>query len=63
MNDDLVYEMVMALSAADIGDPICSQAAAICAEIADQHCARVHQVAVVPVIPVVPSAGPARASG
>jgi hypothetical protein len=47
---DLVYKMIMALSAADIGDPICAQAAAICAEIADQHCAEIHQVAVVPVI-------------
>jgi hypothetical protein len=39
---DLRYRMIMALNAADIGHPICDQAARICAEIADQHCAEVH---------------------
>ncbi len=49
-NDPLVYKMIMALNAADIDDPICTQAATICAEIADQHCAQIHLVAVVPVV-------------
>jgi hypothetical protein len=34
--------MIMALNAADIGNPICEQAAEICAEIAEQHCAQLH---------------------
>jgi hypothetical protein len=41
--DELTDEMIMALNAADIGSPMCEQAAAICAEIAEQHCARVHR--------------------
>jgi hypothetical protein len=48
--NDLVYKMIMALNAADIGDPMCTQAASICAEIADQHCAEVHRAATVPVL-------------
>jgi hypothetical protein len=40
--DELTYEMIMALNAADIGSPICEQVAAICAEIAEQHCSRLH---------------------
>ena len=40
--DDLRYKMIMALNAADLGNPLCEQAAAICAEIADQHCAQLH---------------------
>jgi hypothetical protein len=40
--DDLRYKMIMALNAADIGNPICEQAAAICAEIAERHCAQLH---------------------
>ena len=43
MQDDLTYQMIMALNAADLGSPICEQAAEICAEIADQHCARLHR--------------------
>jgi hypothetical protein len=39
---ELIFEMVMALNAADLGDPIAGQAAEICAEIAEQHCARWH---------------------
>ncbi|MER5337174.1 thioredoxin reductase [Micromonospora sp. NPDC002717] len=35
---DLRYKMIMALNAADLGDPICAQVAEICAEIAEQHC-------------------------
>ncbi|MEU9509829.1 thioredoxin reductase [Micromonospora sp. NPDC048170] len=35
---DLRYKMIMALNAADLGDPICGQVAEICAEIAEQHC-------------------------
>jgi hypothetical protein len=34
--------MIMALNAADIGNPICEQAAEICAEIAEQYCAELH---------------------
>jgi hypothetical protein len=49
--EELRYEMIMALNAADFGSPICEQAAAICAEIADQHCARLHRnTQVAPVI-------------
>jgi hypothetical protein len=40
--EDLRYKMIMALNAADIGNPICEQAAEICAEIAEQHCAELH---------------------
>ena len=40
--EDLRYKMIMALSAADIGNPICEQAAEICAEIAEQYCAELH---------------------
>jgi hypothetical protein len=40
--DDLRYKMIMALNAADFGNPLCEQAADICAEIADQHCAQLH---------------------
>jgi hypothetical protein len=47
---DLVYKMIMALNAADIDDPICAQAASICAEIADQHCAQIHRTAIVPAL-------------
>ena len=36
---DLRYKMIMALNAADLGSPMCEQVAAICAEIAEQHCA------------------------
>ena len=36
---DLRYKMIMALNAADLGDPLCEQVAEICAEIAEQHCA------------------------
>jgi hypothetical protein len=39
---DLEYKMIMALNAADLGSPLCEQAAAICAEIAEQHCAEQH---------------------
>ncbi|HEY2703566.1 MAG TPA: hypothetical protein VGL20_07750 [Candidatus Dormibacteraeota bacterium] len=39
---DLRYRMLMALNAADLGHPICDQAARICAEIAEQHCAELH---------------------
>ena len=38
--EDLRYKMIMALNAADIGNPICEQAAEICAEIAEQYCAQ-----------------------
>jgi hypothetical protein len=40
--EDLRYKMIMALNAADIGNPICEQAAQICAEIAEQYCAELH---------------------
>lgn len=43
---DLRYKMIMALNAADLGDPMCEQVAEICAEIADQHCAELHRAAV-----------------
>jgi hypothetical protein len=52
MTTDLEYKMIMALSAADLGSPICEQAAAICAEIADQHCAELHVTMTAPVITV-----------
>jgi len=47
---DLRYKMIMALNAADIGNPICEQAAEICAEIADQHCAELHVTRTAPII-------------
>ncbi len=47
---DLRYRMIMALSAADFGNPVCEQAAAICAEIAEQHCAQLHLTMTAPVI-------------
>jgi hypothetical protein len=40
--EDLRYKMIMALNAADLGSPMCEQAAAICAEIAEQHCTQLH---------------------
>jgi hypothetical protein len=43
--EDLRYKMIMALNAADIGNPICEQAAEICAEIAEQYCAQLHVTA------------------
>jgi hypothetical protein len=49
---DLRYKMIMALNAADLGSPICEQAAEICAEIADQHCAELHVTMTAPVIAV-----------
>jgi hypothetical protein len=42
--------MIMALSAADFGNPVCEQAAAICAEIAEQYCAQLHITMTAPVI-------------
>ena len=45
----LQYKMIMALNAADLGSPICEQAAAICAEIAEQHCAELHITSTAPV--------------
>lgn len=42
MSEDLQYKMLMALSAADLGGPVCKQVAEICAEIADQHCRQLH---------------------
>jgi hypothetical protein len=47
---DLRYQMIMALSAADFGNPVCEQAAAICAEIAEQYCAQLHVTTTAPVI-------------
>ncbi|HEX6403438.1 MAG TPA: hypothetical protein VF003_09840 [Pseudonocardiaceae bacterium] len=47
---DLRYQMIMALSAADFGSPVCEQAAAICAEIAEQYCAELHITMSAPVI-------------
>lgn len=40
--DDLIYKMIMALNAADLGHPLCEQIASICAEVADQHCSQLH---------------------
>ncbi|GAB3813508.1 thioredoxin reductase [Micromonospora zhanjiangensis] len=45
---DLQYKMIMALSAADLGGPLCEQVAGICAEIAEQHCADLRHVPAVP---------------
>ena len=61
MTADLEYKMIMALSAADLGSPICEQAAAICAEIADQHCAELHVTMTAPVIAM--SQGASRPAG
>jgi hypothetical protein len=47
--EDLRYKMIMALNAADIGNPICEQAAQICAEIAEQYCAQLHVTVAAPV--------------
>jgi hypothetical protein len=40
--EDLEYKMVMALNGADLGSPLCEYVTAICAEIAEQHCAELH---------------------
>jgi hypothetical protein len=42
---DLRYKMIMALNAADLGNPLCEQAAEICSEIAEQHCVELHRTA------------------
>jgi hypothetical protein len=47
---ELQYKMIMALNAADLGSPLCEQVAAICAEIAEQHCAELHVTTSAPVI-------------
>jgi hypothetical protein len=57
--EDLRYKMIMALNAADIGNPICEQAAAICAEIAEQYCAQLHVTTTAHIV----SAGQRAASG
>lgn len=57
--EDLRYKMIMALNAADIGNPICEQAAEICAEIAEQYCAQLHVTAAAQVI----TAGQGEGSG
>ena len=61
--EDLRYKMIMALNAADIGNPICEQAAEICAEIAEQHCAQLHVTTTAQVVAAGQRAGngPARA--
>jgi hypothetical protein len=70
--EDLRYKMIMALNAADIGNPICEQAAEICAEIAEQYCAQLHVTATAQVITTGQGEGsghlprtpePARAAG
>lgn len=48
--EDLRYKMIMALNAADFGSPMCEQAAAICAEIAEQHCTQLHPTTTADVI-------------
>jgi hypothetical protein len=57
--------MIMALNAADIGNPICEQEAEICAEIAEQYCAQLHVTTTAQVIATGQRAGsgpvPARA--
>jgi hypothetical protein len=63
MTTDLRYKMIMALNAADLGSPICEQAAAICAEIADQHCAELHVTMTAPVITAGQGQGPAISVG
>jgi hypothetical protein len=59
---ELQYKMIMALNAADLGSPLCEQAAEICAEIAEQHCAQLHVTKRADVIDVsqVTSSEPAR---
>ncbi|HEX5595720.1 MAG TPA: thioredoxin reductase [Micromonosporaceae bacterium] len=42
----------MALNAADFGSPMCEQAAAVCAEIAEQHCTQLHRATTARVIAV-----------
>ena len=61
--EDLRYKMIMALNAADIGNPICEQAAEICAEIAEQYCAQLHVTTTARVVTAGQSAanGPAPA--
>ncbi|MEU8764451.1 hypothetical protein [Streptomyces sp. NPDC048659] len=34
---ELRYKMIMALSAADLGSPLCEKIAGICAEVAERH--------------------------
>ena len=34
---DLRYKMIMAVSAADLGSPLCEKVAGICAEVAERH--------------------------
>jgi hypothetical protein len=60
--DDLKYKMVMALSAADLEDPLCEQVAEICAEIADQHCTQLHVTRSAETVEVIDAApaGPPR---
>jgi hypothetical protein len=53
---DLEYKMIMALNAADLGSPLCEQAASICAEIAEQHCAETHRA--ITLEPAEPIASP-----
>jgi hypothetical protein len=55
--EDLRYKMIMALNAADIGNPICEQAAQICAEIAEQYCAQLHVTTTAQVIAAGQRAG------
>jgi hypothetical protein len=55
--EDLRYKMIMALNAADIGNPICEQAAEICAEIAEQYCAELHVATTAQVIAAGQGAG------
>jgi hypothetical protein len=55
--EDLRYKMIMALNAADIGNPICEQAAEICAEIAEQYCAQLHVTTAARVVAAGQSAG------
>ncbi|MFB9235931.1 thioredoxin reductase [Plantactinospora siamensis] len=54
---DLRYKMIMALTAADLGNPLCEQVAEICAEIAEQHCAQLNHVATAPVGEIAELAG------
>ena len=60
--EDLRYKMIMALNAADIGNPICEQAAEICAEIAEQYCAELHVTTTTTTAPVI-AAGQQAANG
>ncbi|WP_351236440.1 hypothetical protein [Streptomyces sp. NPDC002133] len=52
--EDLQYKMIMALAAADLGEPLCEQVAGICAEIADQHCTQLHVGSSVDDVPEIP---------